>query len=736
MSEETSKIAENEKNRIQALTSYQILDTPPEPHYDMITNLASTICNAPICYISFIDDSRVWFKSKIGLTLTELPRIKSFCQYVLPKNDLLQITDFTKHDMFKEHPYVTGPPNVRFYAGMPLRTPNGYNIGALCIIDTKPRELNKIEEGALAIMAKQVVMNLEMRLMNLQLQKASLAKTDFLSNMSHEIRTPMNAIAGFTDLLLSTKLNEEQAKMLTIIKNSTELLISIINEILDYSKIESGKLSLEAETFDLKESIYLIYDLLKIRTSLKDIEFEVLLDSDLPKFVIGDKTRLSQILTNLIGNAIKFTNRGDVKLKVQIINKTTEINEIKFSVTDTGIGIAEDKLSKIFERFEQADKSTFGKFGGTGLGLNITKSLVELYGGVLRVESTLGKGSNFNFTIKFQIPKIQEIDLMGMKTMFSKRDNNNKPTLDGKKILLAEDTEVNVKLVKKIFENKNIILDVAENGKICIDKVKAGKYDLILMDLQMPVMDGFEATEYIRKELKRDIPIIAVTANACIREKQRCLHLKMNDYLTKPFKSEDLISAILKHLTKPKNFHTNLPSKLKLKKVHIRNSSFYKHNFDSFKIDPSKERSISRSPLAPISTNKKEELIKKRTIFQENVNRKINYESVKVDCIKEFCEDKDFEKSLIQQYLKDFPTYLNTLRKSIITKSFVEIKNISHKMKSSVVFFGLNETRKQLALIEKYAAMNDINSIISIYKECKVSLDESIKFLSNVANMC
>jgi signal transduction histidine kinase len=342
-------------------------------------------------------------------------------------------------------------------------------------------------------LARQIIVNMELRLKNVELESANKAKEDFLSNMSHEIRTPMNAIAGFTDLLLKTKVNDEQAGMLKIIKSSTELLITIINDILDYSKIESGKLTLETEVFNLRDCISVIYELLKIKPREKGIYFELILDKKLPMFIKGDKTRLSQILTNLIGNAIKFTSEGGVKLKAEVIDKNHNMCEIKFSVIDTGIGIDKDNISKIFERFEQAESSTTRKFGGTGLVLSISKSLVSLYGGELIVESSLGQGSNFNFTITVQIPDLEELSMLGLNHSPNTRNNNNELALNGKNILLVEDTEVNVKLVKKILENKNVCLDVAENGKVCIDKLKLKNYDAILMDLQMPVMDGFEA---------------------------------------------------------------------------------------------------------------------------------------------------------------------------------------------------------------------------------------------------
>jgi signal transduction histidine kinase/FixJ family two-component response regulator len=713
----------NEKQRLNALLSYQVLDTPADPEFDKITKLASYICNTPISLISLVDDKRQWFKANIGLKAKETTKDISFCQHTIMTDEIFQVKDTTVDPLFKDNPLVTGYPQIRFYAGVPLKTPSGYNIGTLCVIDTIPRELTEDQKAALSTLAKQVINNFELKMKVLELEKASKVKDEFFSNMNHEIRTPLNAIVGFTELLMRTKLSEDQRNMLKLVKSASDLLLSIVNDILDYSKIESGKLTLESELFDLKDCIFVIYELLKVKSNAKNINFELFLDNNLPKYVKGDKTRLSQILTNLLGNAIKFTNVGFVKLKVELLGKTKETVDIKFSVIDSGIGIAQDKLCKVFQRFEQAETSTTRSYGGTGLGLSISKSLIELHGGNLKLESTLGKGSDFHFSLKFNNPPIQELDLMKTaQIQKQKLKIVNKSILNNLNILLVEDTDVNVQLVKRVLESEGINLDVAGNGRISIDKLRMKKYDLILMDIQMPIMNGLEATEYIRKELKVDIPIIALTANASASEKEKCLSLKMNDYITKPFKSGELVGIILKHLTNMKKAKT-VDIKLSL----LRNSPS-KRKGNSFKAVIYGAKDKLKNYLARVVVNKSSKGIVNS--MKENNNNN-NFEAVNIETFKDYCDnDEEFEKGLVKQFLKDFPVQIDNLKHSIQFENFNEIKSVSHKMKSSVALFGMTQTRHQLSTIEKFALVKDIKFITSTFNECVKSLEESIREIS------
>ena len=542
-------IPDNELGRLAALKRYNILDTLPEHAFDDATKLVSYICGVPIAHISFIDESRQWFKSEIGIGVSEVPRDISFCRYTIMDSHMTEISDTHLNDRFKDDPNVTGGFNVRFYAGVPLTTPDGFNIGTICAIDHVSKELNESQRNALSIVAKHVINQLELRTKNIQLdaqkkiaERAVLAKDSFLANMSHEIRTPLNAIIGFTDLLAQTKLDTVQQDYIGSVQIAGENLLLIINDILDLSKIESGNLVIEAHPFNLKKTLKHIYKFLKVKVP-KGIEFNLFLDADMPDHVIGDHGRLNQILVNLTGNALKFTEEGEVTISVKLLDETDDHYSLRFSVKDTGIGIPEDKLETIFERFKQAEESTTRRFGGTGLGLNIVKQLVELHGAEIQVKSKQNRGSEFFFVLNYK--KVKHIETAAQSISEEK--------LGKLKILLCEDNILNQKLVRSVIHNFGFELDIAENGEEGIAFLSENKYDLVLMDLQMPVKDGYQTTEFIRNEMNLSIPIIAMTAHSLVGEQERCFDVGMDAYVPKPFKQAALLKAIKTVMSKDVN---------------------------------------------------------------------------------------------------------------------------------------------------------------------------------------
>ncbi|MFQ6599872.1 ATP-binding protein [Flavobacterium sp. C3NV] len=546
MNTQEQPIPHNELERLAALKRYNILDTLPDNAFDDATKLVSYICGVPIAHISFIDENRQWFKSEIGIGVSEVPREITFCRYTIMESEIVEIPDTHSNERFKDDPNVTGGLKVRFYAGVPLTTPDGYNIGTICVIDHVAKELDENQRNSLTIIGKHVINQLELITKNIELaaqkkiaDRAVFAKDSFLANMSHEIRTPLNAIIGFTDLLAQTKLDANQRDYIESVQIAEENLLLIVNDILDLSKIESGNLTIETQPFNLKNTLKHLYDLLKIKVQ-KDVEFNLFLDADMPENVIGDQGRLNQILMNLAGNALKFTEDGEVTVSVKKVAETADNYSLRFSVKDTGIGIQEDKLKTIFERFTQAEESTTRKFGGTGLGLNIVKQLVELQNSTIHVKSKEGRGSEFFFVLTYK--KSNEIE--------TEDETLSGYNLGKLNILLCEDNILNQKLVKNVIYNFGFELDIAENGEIGIGLLSKNKYDLILMDLQMPVKDGYQTTAYIRNEMNLSIPIIAMTAHSLVGEQQLCFDVGMDAYVPKPFKQPVLLEAIKTVLTK------------------------------------------------------------------------------------------------------------------------------------------------------------------------------------------
>lgn len=385
---------------------------------------------------------------------------------------------------------------------------------------------------------------LELEKANKEIRESSHLKELFLANTSHEIRTPLNAIIGFTNLLMSTKVDEVQSKYLDNIKASGNNLLVVINDILDFSKIESGKLDLEQIDFDFKNMIKHAVNTLSVKSEEKNITIETHVSPDIPEIIVGDPVRINQILINLLGNSLKFTeNDGNIKLFVTRGQSTPDRVKLLFKVQDNGIGIPKDKLGQIFQSFTQGDRDTTRKYGGTGLGLSIVKQLIELQNGEISVESELGVGTSFTFYLL-----LRESEPKHEGHIKHQRTNKSQPRAGRIRILLVEDNLINQQLAYDTIKawNPDIHIDTATNGKIALDMVNENDYNVILMDIQMPVMDGNEATQQIRNlsSYKSQTPIIAMTAHALKDEKSRCIQNGMNDYISKPFDPEELFEKI------------------------------------------------------------------------------------------------------------------------------------------------------------------------------------------------
>ena len=372
-------------------------------------------------------------------------------------------------------------------------------------------------------------------------EDAVKAKQQFLSNMSHEIRTPMNAIIGFTKVVLKTELTDKQREYLTAIKLSGDTLIVLINDILDLAKVDAGRMTFEQIPFKLSASVAAMVHLFETKIQEKNLELVMEYDQKIPEVVVGDPVRLHQIILNLVSNAVKFTSEGSITVGVRMLVQDAEKVILEFAVTDTGIGIEQAKLGTVFDNFQQATSGTSRLYGGTGLGLAIVKNLVEPQGGTISVKSTVGKGSTFSFILSFNktLEKADAESNMSVELEAGFRDV---------KILVVEDIALNQLLMKTLLEDFGFGMEVAGNGRIAVDMLRTTRYDIILMDLQMPEMNGFEATEYIRTQLQLTTPIIALTADVTTVDVEKCKAVGMNDYISKPIDDKLLYSKIIKYL--------------------------------------------------------------------------------------------------------------------------------------------------------------------------------------------
>lgn len=483
-----------------------------------------------------------------------------------------------------------------------------------------------------------------------ELLRAQKAKERFLANMSHEIRTPINGIAGMMTLLGETNLTEEQKKYFNAIKTSTDNLKVIINDILDISVIESGKLKFEKIGFNIKHQLQSIIEPFLHQAHEKNIYLKYDVAENVNRVVLGDPVRLYQVLINLISNALKFTDKGGIQVSIKCSKKDGDQLIATFEISDTGIGIAQEKLKTIFESFSQADESVTRKYGGTGLGLAICKQLVELQNGSIGVSSSENKGTTFTFSIPYQ--EGEHKDLIIEKEQ-SKASQEEYASLESVSILLVEDNDINRMYAANILKNWNCKFDVAENGYIAIEKLKKTKYDLILMDIQMPVMDGIEATKVIRQNFPdpiNKIPIIALTANVIKGDPEKYKKAGMNAYLSKPFLPKSLYNTIVEYANQ--------------------------NIIDQKNTQASDTQIINLKFLKKMSN-----------------------------------DDNDFISELITAFIEATPSSIVDMKKQYKKQQWDELSGTAHKIKPSVKLMGITVMHDLIIELEEKCNLSDKSSI-------------------------
>jgi len=502
--------------------------------YDKETNVLS---------LPFFSDEKDDFK--------EIPAKGTITGWVINHNKsvLLSEDDMKRMEDLGEIDLVGTPCKV--WLGVPLRVENDI-IGVMCLQDYNSEEKFKQDDlNMLEFIANQIAVAIQKRVMldNLiiarqKAEEAAQAKQTFMSTMSHEIRTPLNEVIGISNLLMQTNPNDDQLELIKTLRFSANHLMTLVNDVLDFNKMESGKIVFEQTQFNLADFLDEIKRSYSFRANEKKLEFNIVRDSKVPSEVTGDQIRLNQILSNLLSNALKFTLKGGITVNVEEIESSPNKSNIQFTVKDSGIGIPKEKHTEIFDSFTQASADTTRRFGGTGLGLAICKKLVELQGGTITVDSVPDRGSSFIFNLVFGVPANQTA-----KT--TKGQQETFKALEGKKILVAEDNKINFFVANRFLTGWGVNVSHAENGQLALDMLAIEDFDMVLMDLHMPILDGIEASRIIRNSDNpriKEIPIIALTAAIMSESHDRIEDLNINDYVLKPFKPQDLYDRILKHI--------------------------------------------------------------------------------------------------------------------------------------------------------------------------------------------
>ncbi len=578
-------VAAEDAERISKLKKYQVLNNNEEPAFARLTELAKLFFNMPVVAITFMDEETQYLKSLHGLDgICTTSRKVAICNYTVLSDEVLVLPDLTEDSRFSQNPLVTEAPYLRFYAGAPIimqEDGKTYRLGSLCLMDMQAHhDFTEKDADILAQFAAMAADALKLQDQQRHAKHANEMKSEFLANMSHEIRTPMNGIIGMVEMLAETKLSAEQQEYVDNIKVSNEHLLAIINGILDLSKVESGKMTIDSIPMNISSLCNEVVSLFAVKARQRSLTLDYHYTEALSPYIKGDPVRIKQIMANLVNNAIKFTREGgrvtiDVKhmennscedkygnhksicsheLQVEQAShyNTDDSGSVNhqdmtlcIEVTDTGVGIKPESLEAIFDAYDQANKSTHRLYGGTGLGLSVCKSLVELMGGYIEVDSAVGIGTTF--TVLLPLPPIDEAHYENWQDSNDFGMTEPSHELIGH-ILLVEDDSVNAMIAKKALNNSGHTVTHVTDGQQAIEvfALNPEQYDVILMDHHMPIMDGVQATIKLHELYDPQAlpPIIALTANAMDGERKKYLDVGMQDYCTKPFKQEQLNALV------------------------------------------------------------------------------------------------------------------------------------------------------------------------------------------------
>ena len=507
------------------------------------------------------------------------------------------------------------------------------------------------------------------------LREVSLVKENFMANMSHEIRTPMNAILGFTNLMKARNSDPELEEFIEAIRRSGDSLLTIINDILDISKIEAGMMRIESTFFDVRGVIYSVETMFAGKMREKGLDFTVTIDAVIPGELAGDPTRLTQILSNMIGNAVKFTSKGTIRVTVDDKGRVGSRIRLGFSISDTGIGIAKENLADIFDRFRQAEDSITRKYGGTGLGLAIAKDLILLQGGEIAVESQPGKGTTFRFTIPYEIAgEPASAPSIAASTGAEYADHRDI------RVLVVEDNELNQRLLRHLLTGWKLSFDMVGNGVEALEKLRTETFDLVLMDVQMPGMDGYTATREIRTELKLQTPVLAMTAHAFPGERKKCLSYGMNEYIAKPIDQKELFGLIVR-LT----------------------------GMDASRGD-AKTGAVGESPAA--------------------------YQVIDLQYMWGISDgNKAYERTVTEQFMEVIPIDLSALESALEKMDQVALRHTAHAMRTDVAIMGLLEKVRSFLDILEYDTFDEQKfrkAVLSVKTICLNALPEARHFYASL----